>query len=322
MTNDSALPLVIVNPTSAGGATRDAWPKMASDLRTHFGAFTVEFTDSRDDARRLATAAAARGARLIIACGGDGTISEVANGLLESSQEVELGILPSGTGGDFRRTLKIPSNTAAAARVLRDGRPRLIDVGRVSFVNEQAEHQTRFFLNVASFGLGTDVLKRTGAGDAGKWSSALGSRRIRGKLSYVVSTVGATLSASAREVYIRIDEAAERRLRITEVCVANARYYGGAMKIAPNAKLDDGLFDIVTFGDLGIFKILTSAPKLYLGTHLRMDQVAHALGKRIVARAGEKEENIAIELDGEIIGQLPATFQIVPKALRVRCPRP
>ncbi|MEO8434476.1 MAG: diacylglycerol kinase family protein [Pyrinomonadaceae bacterium] len=311
-----------MNPTSAGGATRGAWARMASDLRTHFGAFTVEFTEAQGDARRIAAAAAARGAKLIIACGGDGTISEVTNGILESNQEVELGILPSGTGGDFRRTLKIPANTAAAARVLRDGQPRLIDVGRVSFVNDLAEHETRFFLNVASFGLSTDVLKRAGTADTGKWASALGSNHIRGKLSYAMSTFSATLSASAKEVYIRIDDGIERRLKIAELCVANARYYGGAMKIAPNAKLDDGLFDIVTIGDLGAFKILTSAPRLYLGAHLRMDQVAHALGKRIVARAGETEAEIAIELDGEIIGQLPATFQVVPRALRIRCPRP
>jgi diacylglycerol kinase family enzyme len=192
----------------------------------------------------------------------------------------------------------------------------------VSFVNNATEHETRFFLNVASFGLSTDVLKRTATADAGKWTSALGSNRIRGKLSYAMSTFSATLSASAKEVYISIDDALERRLKVAEVCVANARYYGGAMKIAPNAKLDDGLFDIVTIGDIGAFRILTSAPKLYLGAHLRMDQVGHVLGKRIVARAGEKETEIAIELDGEIIGQLPATFQVVSKALRVRCPRP
>ena len=322
MTSDPALPTVIVNPTSAGGATREAWPRMASDLRTHFAAFNVEFTEAQGDATRIAAAATARGSRLIIACGGDGTICEVANGILESNREVELGILPSGTGGDFRRTLKIPSNTAAAARVLRDGQPRLIDVGRVSFVNDAAEHETRYFLNVASFGLSTDVLKRNATADSGKWASALGSNRIRGKLSYAMSTFSATLSASAKEVYVTIDDGIERRLKIAELCVANARYYGGAMKIAPNAKLDDGLFDIVTIGDIGAFKILTSAPKLYLGSHLRMDQVAHALGKRLVARAGEKEPKIAIELDGEVIGQLPATFQLVPKALRIRCPRP
>src|SRR6266498_5668918 len=99
------LPLVIVNPASADGATRDSWPKIASDLRTHFGPFTVAFTEGIAHGRQLAAEAAKGGTKLIIACGGDGTISEVANGILEANQETELGVLPGGTGSDFRRTL-------------------------------------------------------------------------------------------------------------------------------------------------------------------------------------------------------------------------
>src|SRR5712691_8231023 len=121
------LPLVIVNPTSADRATQENWPKMASDLRTHFGAFSVAFTESVGDGRTLAAEAAKQGTKLIIACGGDGTISEVANGIIESNRETELGILPAGTGSDFRRSLRMPKNTAAAARALRDGRTRVID---------------------------------------------------------------------------------------------------------------------------------------------------------------------------------------------------
>ncbi len=322
MPSDSSLPLVIVNPASAGGATHDSWARIASDLRTHFGPFAVVFTDAPGDGRKLAAEAAGKGTKLIIACGGDGTVSEVANGVLESNQDAELGILPSGTGGDFRRTLKIPANPAAASRVLRDGRARRIDVGRVSFVNDRDQHETRFFLNVASFGMSTDVLERARrGGDSGKWMSALGSNRIRGKLSYAAATVSATLSASAKDVYIQLDDDVERRLRIAEVCVANARYYGGAMKIAPNAKLDDGLFDLVTIGDIGAFKILTSSPKLYLGSHLRMDQVNHNLAKRVVARAANQNDALAVELDGELVGKLPVTFQVIPRALSVRCPR-
>src|SRR6266516_8101203 len=122
-----SLPLVIVNPASADGATREKWPKIASDLRTHFGAFTVSFTEAVGHARVLAANAAKQGTKLIIACGGDGTISEVANGIIESNQEAELGVLPGGTGSDFRRTLRMPTNTAAAARALRDGHTRVID---------------------------------------------------------------------------------------------------------------------------------------------------------------------------------------------------
>jgi len=94
------LPLVIVNPASADGATHDAWPKIASNLRTHFGAFSVAFTETAGHGRQLAAEAAKEGVKLIIACGGDGTISEVVNGILESNEETELGVLPSGTGGD------------------------------------------------------------------------------------------------------------------------------------------------------------------------------------------------------------------------------
>ena len=118
------LPLVIVNPTSAGGATGSAWPKLASDLSSYFGSFKNVFTKGTGDATALASEAARKDTPLIIACGGDGTISEVANGILNSGKDVELGILPSGTGGDFRRSLEIPSQPRAAAHILKTGRTR------------------------------------------------------------------------------------------------------------------------------------------------------------------------------------------------------
>src|SRR5688500_7170285 len=101
-----SLPLVIVNPTSAGGGTAEAWSQIASDLRSQFGSFQNVFTESPGHAVTLASEAARKGVKLIIACGGDGTVSEVANGILSSGKDVELGIVPSGTGGDFRRARK------------------------------------------------------------------------------------------------------------------------------------------------------------------------------------------------------------------------
>jgi len=291
---------------------------MASDLRTHFGAFSVAFTESVGDGRRLAAEAAKRGTKLIIACGGDGTISEVANGIIESKQEAELGVLPSGTGGDFRRSLKLSTKVAAAARALRDSRARLIDVGRVTFVTERGEREIRHFVNVASFGMSTAVLERQRSGDATRWIPSFGSAKLSSKLSYAAATVQTTLQSSPSEVYVQLDEAAERRLRIVELAVANARYYGGAMKIAPDAKLDDGWFDVVTIGEAGAFRILANSPRLYLGAHLRMDEVSHALAKQVIARPAKKDERIAVELDGEVVGRLPVTFQIVPHALHLR----
>jgi YegS/Rv2252/BmrU family lipid kinase len=312
--------LVIVNPASADGATKENWPKIASDLRTHFGPFSVRFTDAVGDARELALEASKQRTKLIIACGGDGTISEVANGILESKEEVELGILPGGTGSDFRRTLNMPANIAAAARALRAGRTRVIDAGRVTFVNDRGERETRFFVNVASFGMSTEVLSRTASGEARKWIPAFAPRKLSSRLSYATATVQTTLASTPTEIYLQVDEQPERPLRLAEFAVANARYYGGGMKIAPAAKIDDGYLDVVTIGDVSAFRILTNAPRLYFGAHLRMDEVTHALARQIVARPMKKNEEVRVELDGEVLGRLPATFEIMPGVLRVRCP--
>jgi diacylglycerol kinase family enzyme len=128
------------------------------------------------------------------------------------------------------------------------------------------------------------------------------------------------MSSPTTRVVIQLDDRTEQHLTVANVCIANARYFGGGMKIAPGAKLTDGQFDVITIGDLGSLKILTNAPRIYFGSHLSMEQVHHALARRIVARPANKDTQIAIEVDGELPGFLPATFQVVPKALRVRCP--
>ncbi len=315
-----SLPLVIVNPASADGATRENWAKVASGLRNHFGPFAVEFTESSGHGRALASDAAAKGAKLIIACGGDGTISEVANGIIDSNSEAELGILPAGTGSDFRRSINISNSVADAARALRDGRVRTIDAVRVAFINESGERETRYSINVASFGMSTEVLDRAANGSAKNWVPAFTPRKVTSKLSYAAATVQTTFTASPADVFVQIDDEQERRLRVAEFCVANARYYGGAMKIAPDAKLDDGKFDVVTIGDATSFRLLTNAPRLYFGAHLRMSEVSHRLAKQVIARPANKEKEVRVELDGEVVGRLPSTFEVVARGLRVRCP--
>src|SRR2546423_10949751 len=254
-----------------------------------------------------------------MACGGDGTISEVANGIIDSNSEAELGILPAGTGSDYRRSLGIAANAAAAARALRDGRTKIVDAVRVAFINDHGERETRYSVNVASFGLSTDVLHKASSGEAKKWLPGFTPRKLGSKLSYAAATVQTTLAASPADVLVQIDDEPERRLRVAEFCVANARYYGGAMKIAPHAKLDDGYFDVVTIGEASSFRLLTNAPRLYFGAHLRMSEVTHALAKQVVARPADKKQ-VRVELDGEVVGFLPSTFEIVPRALRVRFP--
>ncbi len=313
------LPLVIINPTSARGLTGDLWPKIASDLRANFGPFNCVFTEKAGHASQLAAEAAQKGITLIIACGGDGTISEVANGILVSGKRAELGILPSGTGGDFRRTLRIPRNAREAARILAAGRSRSIDVGRVTFTNTEGEDDTRFFLGVASFGMSVDVIERVKGGGP-EWLPTAGPGWLNGRISFAASMVQSAMQAPATRVVMRLEDGPERQLSVSNLCIANARYFGGGMKIAPQARLTDGQFDVVAIGDLGGLKILTNAPRIYLGSHLGMEKVSHALSSKLFVRPAERGKHIPIELDGELPGHLPATFQIVPQAMLVRCP--
>ncbi|HEY1402768.1 MAG TPA: diacylglycerol kinase family protein, partial [Pyrinomonadaceae bacterium] len=318
-TDRSSLPLVIINPASAGGATGRAWPRLASDMRAHFGAFNCAFTKQAGDASVIAGREAAAGRSLIVACGGDGTVSEVANGILESGADAELGILPSGTGGDYRRTLDIPKRGADAAAALAGGRSVRVDVGRVEFQDRAGARAGRYFLNVASCGMGGAVIRRVEENASG-WVASASRRLAGGQAAYALASLQAAVSFARPTLRIQLDERPEFRLAVVNLCIANARYFGGGMKIAPQAKLDDGLFDVVAVGDLDTLKILTNVYRLYLGTHLGMREVQHAHARRIAVSAGKPSQEVLIEIDGELSGTLPATFEILPRALRVRVP--
>ncbi|MBC7798579.1 MAG: diacylglycerol kinase family lipid kinase [Pyrinomonadaceae bacterium] len=315
---DSNIPLIIVNPVSAGGATGDVWAKTASDFAANFGAFSVEFTKSGGDGMKIALEQAKLGRKFIIACGGDGTINEVANGILQSETNCELGILPSGTGGDFRRTLSVPANSIEAAKYLKNGATKMIDVGRAVFVNHEGETVSRYFLGIASFGLSTKIIEKVKKDKPFDW---LPFRKLSGQAGFAWSTLQTTLALKTTKARITIDENREKTLETVNFCVANARYFGGGMKIAPDAKLDDGLLDVVMFGDLSSAKILVNSYKLYQGTHLNVDNVHHTNAKRIEIKP-VNDEIVPFELDGELVGNLPLTIEIVPNAMQIRAHNP
>jgi len=311
-------PLIIVNPKSAAGSTKSHWAEIASDFRAHFGAFQVAFTKKPGDGTELAKRAIEAGRNFVIACGGDGTINEVANGILETGEDCELGILPSGTGGDFRRSLGIPSNSREAAKALRTGETKRIDVGRVTFQSFQNEQISRYFLNVSSFGLSASIIERVKTTGKLDW---LPVAALRGKTSFALSTLQEVLGLDFTTVRVKFDDREEKSLNTMNFCVANARYFGGGMKIAPDAKLNDGFFDVVNIGDIKTAKIILNAYTLYRGTHLNLREVKSKLAKRIEAAPVDKTQEIFLEVDGELPGKLPAVFEIVPNALKVRVPK-
>ncbi len=294
-----ARPLVIVNPASQGGRGARDWPAAASALRSHFGPFECRFTSGPGDAARIAREEADRGRGLLVAYGGDGTISESARGILESGKPVELGILPHGTGGDLVRSLAIPTRNADAARALRQGRTVAIDVGRVVF----EDGRERCFVNSASFGLSAEVARRV-------------SRRAGG--GFIRETVKAASSYGFPEVELRVDSGPRRRVRITTVSLHNGRFFGGGMKMAPEARLTDGLLDLVVVRKISLAKLVGESPLLYLGAHLGLPEVEHGRVSAVEACPVNRAVEVLVETDGEVEHRLPARFEIRTRALRIR----
>ncbi|MBL8192816.1 MAG: diacylglycerol kinase family lipid kinase [Blastocatellia bacterium] len=308
----SNIPLIIVNPASANGSTGRNWPGLAARISNYFGQFNCVFTKKAGDAKDLAASAANGGRKFIIACGGDGTISEVVNGILSSdSNNIELGILPHGSGGDFRKTLDLPSRFEDAAHALANGISQEIDVGQVTFINTKKIEETRYFINVASFGMGGEVVKRTESSN----------KTFGGTLAYAYATLATTLSYECPEIFLQCDELAKQRWRIATGIVANGCYFGGGMKIAPNAELTDGLFDVVVVKELSKLAILANTHHLYAGTHLDLSYVASTKVKKIKAWAVDSKRIVRLELDGEFVGQLPATFELKAQKINIRCPK-
>ena len=308
---------MIVNPKSAAGSTRDNWSGTAADIRAHFGPFAVAFTKSQGDAVDIAERAANAGRSFIIACGGDGTINEVANGILRSGKDVELGVLPSGTGGDFRRTLGMPLGHREASAALRTGETRTIDVGKVTFQTFDDQQISRYFLNVSSFGLASSIIKRVKSAKVFDW---LPIAAVRGRANFAFSTLQEVLDLDPLNIRVRMDDGEERTVQTINFCVANARYFGGGMMIAPDAKLTDGFLDVVNIGDIGTAKILINAHTLYRGTHHQLNEVHGTLARKVEVSSADPSVEIRLETDGELPGKLPAVYEVVPMALRVRVP--
>jgi YegS/Rv2252/BmrU family lipid kinase len=307
---DPLRPLVVVNPRSGGGTSEARWARQVEKLTDGLGPFDSVFTTGPRDASAIARREAEAGRRLIVAFGGDGTVSEVADGILlaGAGTTCELGLIPRGTGGDFRRTLDVPHDAGEAARRIRDGRAQAIDAGRVHFVAHDGTPATRHFVNVASFGYSSAVAGRANAS----------SKKLGGKIAFLAAAVKTLLTYDNTDVWLTLDDQPRQRHRVLLTAVGNGRFFGGGMMICPRAQLDSGAFDVIIVGDMSRGEILTQGGRLYGGTHLSLEAVRNAASRRLVAEPVEADARVPLELDGETPGHLPATFEILPSALRVR----
>jgi diacylglycerol kinase (ATP) len=301
--------VVVVNPRSQGGKLGKRWRDLADAIARVFP-FDEAITQAPGDATRLVREALRAGAERIVAVGGDGTINECVNGFFSDpagdaiAPDAVLGVIPFGTGGDFRRTLQLPTEPAAAARAIVD-RPKLrIDVGRVELTTTHATKQRRMFANIASFGASGVVVRLVNQ-----------SGKRLGPLSFALATARATWSYDNQRVALAFDGGDPVEATINTVAIANGRYFGGGMQVAPHAALDDGAFDVVALGDLTFGEILTSGPKIYSGSHLAMPKVSVRRARVVEASPVDPSAIVELDVDGEAPGRLPARFELVASAL-------
>jgi YegS/Rv2252/BmrU family lipid kinase len=240
----------------------------------------------------------------VVAVGGDGTLNEAVNGVAGTG--VPLATLPLGTGMDFGRTYAIPTGFDDAVRVAVSGNEREIDAARVAYRTWAGEEATRWFANVGSVGMSAAVAQRANA-----MSKALG-----GRVTFFYALTRVFFEWENTEVTVTLDDG-ERRARMHDVILANGQWHGGGMRLAPDARPDDGLFDIVFIGDVTKRDFITTAPKLYKGTYLGHPKVELV---RSATATIDARERLPIEVEGEQIGTTPARFEIVPRALRIRVP--
>ena len=303
-----ARTLVIVNPQSRGGATGRRWAAIEPLLREALGALDVATTRGPRDAERIAREGVRAGAELVIAAGGDGTASEVVAGLLGGGlgAYAELAFLPLGTGGDLARALGIETSLERAIACIAGGKARAIDAGRVSFVGRDGAARSSHFVNIASIGVSglvTELVNQS-------------PKHLGGRASFFLGTVRAIARWRAAPVRIRVDGALVHDGLLHLAAVANGRYFGGSMHVAPQALLDDGRFDVVVIrGEGGKLRLLRNFPRLYAASHVTLPDVSQHRGTVVEA---ESDAEMWLEIDGEPLGKLPARFECLPAALRLR----
>jgi diacylglycerol kinase (ATP) len=296
----------LVNPASANGSTGRRWPELARAAAAEGLVGDALISERRGHLSELARAAAIDGVRTLVVVGGDGSVNEVVNGLDGLDDPPALAVVPRGTGWDFVRTFRIPREIRRAAQVALHGEIREIDLGRVTYRAWDGGEAVALFANVASAGMSGAIAER-----ANETTKALG-----GKASYLLATLAVFSRWRATRIGLAVDD--ERRSGVMiDVVVANGRYFGGGMKICPDAEPDDGLFDVLTIGDLSKRDLLVTMPKTYRGSHLPHPKGELLRGAMVSV---ESEIPIPIELDGEQPGTTPARFEIVPRALRLRVP--
>jgi len=302
--------LFIINPASARGGTLRSWADARRDVVAAGVDFDEHVTTRAGEATKVAREALNSGLTRIVAVGGDGTLSEVVNGYFDDCGSVinsaaSIGLLPSGTGSDFRRSLGL-TNRRDAIGTLINSETRLLDAALAEFQDPDGGSVSRVFINVASFGLGGDV-----SALVNKWRESL-PRWIGGSARFAAAAIAALGRYKNVAVSLRLDER-EMTINSNLIVVANGRFAGGGMMLAPHAELDDGLLDVIVTDEATRLDVIRELPRIQRGAHLKNPKVTEMRAREVSINS---EKPMAIDLDGEMVGFTPAHLRVLPSAIR------
>lgn len=306
----STSTLIIVNPAAAGGSARKIWEKSFYQVRSVLGAFETVITCKPGHATDITREAITSGYQKIIGFGGDGTLNEIINGFFESHEplnpDAKIGMLTQGTGRDLSRSLKLSRDLNRALEHIREDQSRTIDVGYVHYHTNEHHTEGRYFANISSFGLGgeVDLLMKERFQKLG-WN---------GSIAYLTAILTSLARYRNPSIELSVDGDPVWEGPIRNVAVANGRYFGGGLQIAPEADLQDGLLDVVIIGEVGVPYLLRHAHYFYQGRHSSLNGISCYKGKQIEVQGPGRTH---LDIDGEPVGRLPATFSVVPNALNI-----
>jgi len=295
---------VIVNPMASGGITRIKWPYIRRLLDKAGLKYDWVFTEGPRHAADISKDAVSKGYKQVIAVGGDDTIHEVVNGLVDTSGKsgAILGIISTGTGNDFARSIGVHGAYRKTVSLLTMTTEKVVDVGIVEWANGQDKKKQRIFVNMAGVGFDAAVLQAT-------------KKRFRvvSAIPYWISGIYTFATYQPKDMTINIDGQTEKR-KALGVIVNNGYSFAGGMRMAPGAHMADGLFDTVVLGDMNKLEFIQGLSMVYKGTLSKHPKVSTYKVKNIDIKS---KEPLYLQADGELLGQAPANFRVLPKALRI-----
>jgi len=320
MTSSDKRPLLIVNPQSGGGKTGRIFDQMRAPIERALGAFDTIFTERGRHAVDIARVAAQEGVPVVIAVGGDGSIHEVVNGLMEAREHgasgTRLGIIGQGTGGDLRRTIGLEHRLDRYCAAIAGGKVRKIDVGRCRYQTHDGASGSAYFVNILSVGLGGLVDRIV----------ASASRGLGGAFAYYGASVRGLLESELGVLECTIGykgETREEEITTRSLAICNGRFFGSGMKVAPMAELDDGVFEVVDLGKASKLRFaMVSSSRIYTGEHIGHPNVHHFRCDKIklVLKNQAVADKFLLDVDGEPLGKLPLEIELVPGAIEVLAP--